>query len=85
MAIHIVEIVCCVMLVALVVIALVLIIRGAGRTPAAGRYAPVSAAIAELDLRYARGEIDHDDYVTRRANLLGLRPAAPAEPPTEKP
>jgi putative membrane protein len=31
-----------------------------------------SAALAELDLRYARGEVDRADYLQRRADLLGL-------------
>jgi hypothetical protein len=42
------------------------------------------AAIHELDLRYAKGEIKRDDYLQRRADLLGVGsdttpgPAAPA-------
>jgi putative membrane protein len=35
-----------------------------------------SGALAELDLRYARGEIGRDEYLQRRADLGG--PAAPA-------
>jgi putative membrane protein len=31
-----------------------------------------AAALAELDLRYARGEVDRADYLQRRADLLGL-------------
>jgi putative membrane protein len=30
-----------------------------------------NAAVAELDVRYARGEIERDDYMQRRADLLG--------------
>lgn len=36
-----------------------------------------SAAIEELDLRYARGEIDRADYLTRRADLSVVHPAGP--------
>jgi hypothetical protein len=45
------------------------------RHRAAGRQTgqPIrSAGLDELDLRYARGEIDRTEYVTRRADLLGL-------------
>src|SRR5580704_6103254 len=38
------------------------------------------AAVHELDLRYAKGEVKRDDYLQRRADLL--EPAAPALPPT---
>ena len=31
-----------------------------------------SPGLDELDLRYARGEIDRTEYVTRRADLLGI-------------
>jgi putative membrane protein len=36
--------------------------------------------LAELDLRYARGEIGRDEYLQRRADLGG--PAAPVEEKT---
>lgn len=36
-----------------------------------------SPGVDELDLRYARGEIDRTEYVTRRADLLGLTYAPP--------
>ena len=44
--------------------------RGGGHWPGyAGTHNP---AVNELDLRYARGEIDRADYLQRRADLLGL-------------
>src|SRR5256885_7128958 len=36
------------------------------------------AALAELDLRYARGEVGRDEYLQRRADLSG-NPAPPEE------
>jgi uncharacterized membrane protein len=30
-----------------------------------------SSALSELDLRYARGEIERDDYLRRRSDILG--------------
>jgi putative membrane protein len=33
--------------------------------------APPSPALAELDLRYARGEVSREEYLQRRADLLG--------------
>jgi putative membrane protein len=50
--------------------------------------AMTSRAVEELDLRYARGEIDRTEYLQRRADLLhapgswspGPPPAAPAPP-----
>jgi putative membrane protein len=32
---------------------------------------PQSQALTELDLRYARGEVDRAEYLQRRADLLG--------------
>ena len=71
-----------VMIVALVIWAALRSSRGV-RHPGA----MVSPALAELDLRYARGEIGRDDYLTRRADLMGAPPAAtqPAAAPTEPP
>lgn len=43
-------------------------------------------ALAELDLRYARGEVERSEYLLRRADLLGMPPpdlpsaASPAPP-----
>ncbi len=41
----------------------------------------VSPAVTELELRYARGEIDRADYLARRADLTGMYSAPPAPPP----
>jgi putative membrane protein len=38
-------------------------------------------ALAELDLRYARGEIEREEYLQRRADLMGQ----PGTPPTAGP
>lgn len=50
---------------------------------------PPSAALQVLDERLARGDIDVDDYLTRRAALLGDRPNGsefrPAPPAPEQP
>lgn len=35
---------------------------------------PRSPAVDELDLRYARGEVDREEYLRRRADLLGGPP-----------
>jgi putative membrane protein len=40
-----------------------------------------SAALTELDLRYARGEIERSDYLQRRADLLGQPGPAPGTSP----
>jgi putative membrane protein len=40
---------------------------------------PTSRAVEELDLRYARGEIDRTEYLQRRADLMHAAP--PAAPP----
>ncbi|MDQ7991876.1 MAG: hypothetical protein AAGC63_07325 [Propionicimonas sp.] len=54
---------------------------------------PPSSALQILDERLARGDIDVDDYLTRRAALLGNRPngtefnpgAQPSEPQRAEP
>lgn len=38
-----------------------------------GRPTTSSTATAELDLRYARGELDRDEYLQRRADLTDAR------------
>ena len=43
---------------------------------------PQSPGIHELDVRYARGEIDRADYLQRRADMLG---AAAVASPTASP
>ena len=40
-------------------------------TPAHWQPHGPAQALAELDLRYARGEIERADYLQRRADLLG--------------
>ena len=42
---------------------------------------PRSPAVDELDLRYARGELDRKEYLQRRADLLG----GPLPPPDSSP
>jgi uncharacterized membrane protein len=71
-------------IVGLVVILVVLLVVWATtrrRTPVVPPAATVTPALAEVDLRYARGEIGHEDYLQRRANLLG-QPAPPPSGPT---
>ena len=41
---------------------------------------PMPPALAELDLRYARGEIGRDEYLQRRADLTGQPPPAGPSP-----
>jgi putative membrane protein len=53
----------------LVVAASVWLVRSA-RGPAGS---DADAARRDLDLRYARGEVDRDDYLQRRADLEGSR------------
>jgi hypothetical protein len=53
--------------------------RTSPRIPAAR-----STALSELDLRYARGELDHADYLQRRSNLL-VSLGAPAQAPDASP
>jgi uncharacterized membrane protein len=61
----------------------------ARRTPRAVAIAPggaaaVDPALAELRLRYARGEVSRDEFVATEADLRGLA-AAPAPPPPQPP
>ncbi|TMD08480.1 MAG: SHOCT domain-containing protein [Chloroflexi bacterium] len=77
------------LVVAAIVAGVVLIARQWRRPahpPAAG-WSPQSPGIHELDVRYARGEIDRADYLQRRADILGAAaapslPAAPDAPPS---
>ena len=58
------------LLIGIVVLLVIVLIRsGGGGAP--GRMPPVSAARDLLDQRYARGEIDHDEYRRRRDELGG--------------
>ena len=53
--------------------------------PPAAAATPPSPALHELDLRYARGEIERTDYLERRADITGATlpgTAAPAAPPS---
>jgi len=51
--------------------------------PVAAVEAARSDALAELDLRYARGDIGRDEYLQRRVDLGGaVVPAAPGEATT---
>jgi putative membrane protein len=71
----------------LIVVAVVvgLAARRRRRTPGPSQQQqPPSEAITELDLRYARGEIERDEYLQRRADLLG-QPAPPQSRPTNGP
>jgi putative membrane protein len=77
-----------------VVLATVLVVWAVLRSPRWAKSHPgatISPALAELDLRYARGEVSREDYLTRRADLSGAPPAAlvppanPAEPAPAEP
>jgi putative membrane protein len=56
-----------------------------GRAGWPGHASTSTAALAELDLRYARGEVDRADYLQRRADLLGLPGPEHASPPHSGP
>lgn len=40
---------------------------------------PAPELLRLLDERYAKGEIDHDDYMLRKTNLLGLKMQGPGQ------
>jgi hypothetical protein len=73
------------LIVAAIVAGVVLIARQwrrPGVTPPATGWSPQSPGIHELDVRYARGEIERADYLQRRADILGAAGlAAPPAPP----
>jgi len=46
---------------------------------------PPNPAISELDLRYARGEVGREEYLQRRADLLGHVAPPPGPPGTPPP
>jgi uncharacterized membrane protein len=66
-----------------IVAAAILILVRMLRRPAAHPAPRNWAAIHELDLRYAKGEIKRDDYLQRRADLLA--PAGEVPPPPAPP
>jgi uncharacterized membrane protein len=58
------------------------------RTPRAavpGGTAAVDPALAELRLRYARGEVSREEFVATEADLRGLATPPPAPPAPEPP
>jgi putative membrane protein len=62
-----------------VVVVVVLIVVGARRglhhvPGGGGSQSPLNAAVGELDLRYVRGEVEREEYLQRRADLLNHRP-----------
>jgi putative membrane protein len=57
-------------LVALAVLAALAVILLRRRDPGAAS-GPAGGAVEALDLRYARGEIERDEYLRRRADILG--------------
>jgi putative membrane protein len=68
------------------IVAIVFLVRmllGASRPPAPA-VSPHSKALEELDLRYARGEVNRAEYLERRADLGGGSPPpeAPRPPPS---
>lgn len=69
----------------IVVVAIVLVVRWLARRPRYAAAMPVMAspAVGELDMRYARGEVDREEFLRRRADLLtpGYAYAAPAPAP----
>jgi putative membrane protein len=67
----------------LVVVLIVGLVRGRGGAPRGGP----STALHVLEERYARGEIDREEFMQRRAVLTGQRPdrtdpGEPTEPTT---
>jgi uncharacterized membrane protein len=75
------------LVVAAIVAGAVLIARNWHRPlppPAAGA-TPSSPAVHELDLRYARGEIERTDYLQRCADITGVDTAGGTAPPPATP
>lgn len=70
----------------ILVVAAVLVARWFLRSWQPGRHGAVHPrALEELDLRYARGEIDRTEYLQRRADLLGGTPPPGGPPPPPPP
>jgi putative membrane protein len=61
-----------VVVLAVAVVGLVWLVRTMTRSP--GGTSGDGAARAELDLRYARGDLTREEYLQRRADLEGGRP-----------
>lgn len=58
--------------VAVVIVGIVLLVRSRGEAPSSGSG---QSAVDMLDERYARGEIDREDYLQRKDDLLTPREA----------
>lgn len=71
-------------LVLAVILVVILLVRAFSHRPAWGGSHHHNAALAELDLRYARGELTREEYFQRRADLSGT-PAGPAPAPPTPP
>lgn len=76
-----------VVLIALAIVAIVALVRmlRAPHSMAAAVTAAARAedgALAELRLRYARGEIERDDFLSRLRDLGGYPPETPSSAPT---
>lgn len=76
------------LIVVAIVVGVILVVREVlqrqAQRPAPPQSTFVTRAIEELDLRYARGELDRAEWVQRRADLLQgptLPPPPPATPP----
>src|SRR5437879_2444982 len=72
------------LILALIVVGVVLLIKALShRPPHAVHQSPV---LAELEMRYARGEISREEFLQRRADLTGVAmppaPVAPSPPPS---
>jgi putative membrane protein len=50
---------------------IVLLLAALGAFPPGRAYVPASPALETLQVRYARGELTHEDYVRMRADLEG--------------
>ena len=67
----------------LLILAVLWVVREIIRAVHAARrpvHPPHNPALAELEMRYARGEVTRDDYLSRRADLAAITPAT-APPP----
>ena len=61
--------------IALLAVGFVLLIRALSHRHTGYHHAAGSTALHELDLRYARGDVERSDYLERRADLLGYQGA----------